>query len=192
MLELHDVIIKPLRHTLSLTVDDGRMACLSGPKGTGKTTVLRAVMGLLPIDGGHISIDGELLTPLSAPYFRRNMGYVSSLLRPIPGQDRVGDVLRLLYGLQANRQLNIEHEDAEDRLWDDLTPAEQYQELVKCVSRQERRLVLVDEPAAPLDWQTQQAVMDVMRQMTARGAALLVVSNEPTMMSLTNNVISLL
>ena len=67
MLELHDVIIKPLSHTLSLTVDDGRMTCLSGPKGTGKTTVLRAVMGLLPIDGGYISIDGELLTPLSAP-----------------------------------------------------------------------------------------------------------------------------
>ena len=117
MLELHDVIIKPLSHTLSLTVDDGRMTCLSGPKGTGKTTVLRAVMGLLPIDGGYISIDGELLTPLSAPYFRKSMGYVPSVLRPIPGQDRVGDVRRMLYGLAVNRQLKIE-ETEEDRLWD--------------------------------------------------------------------------
>jgi len=193
MLELHDVIIKPLRHTLSLTVEDGRMACLSGPKGTGKTTVLRAVMGGLPIDGGHISIDGELLTPLSAPYFRRNMGYVPSILRPIPGQDRVGDVRHLLFGLEANRQLAIEQDhEEEERLWDELTPAEQYLELVMCVSRQERRLLLIDEPAASLDWQTQQTVIDVMRRMAARGTALLVVSNEPMVKNLTNNVISLL
>ena len=47
-----------------------------GSQGKGKTTLLRALMGFLPIDEGHISIDGELLTPLSAPYFRRQMAYV--------------------------------------------------------------------------------------------------------------------
>ena len=190
MLELHDVIIKPLSHTLSLTVDDGRMTCLSGPKGTGKTTVLRAVMGLLPIDGGYISIDGELLTPLSAPYFRKSMGYVPSVLRPIPGQDRVGDVRRMLYGLAVNRQLKIE-EAEEDRLWDSLSRAEQYRELVSCVSRQGRQLVLVDEPPCSLDPDTQRIVLDWRRQMTAQGAAVLVVSNDPMVMSMTNHVISL-
>lgn len=76
MLELHGVTIGSLVRGLSLTLGDGEQACLLGAKGSGKTTLLRAVLGFLPIDGGHISIDGELLTPLSAPYFRRMTAYV--------------------------------------------------------------------------------------------------------------------
>ncbi len=80
MLELHNVSIGRLISSLSLTVEDGRLVCLTGAEGAGKTTLLRAVMGFLPIDEGHISIDGELLTPKSAPYFRRQMAYVPQLL----------------------------------------------------------------------------------------------------------------
>lgn len=76
MLELHNVTIGQQIRSLSLTVNDGQLVCLLGPQGSGKTTLLRAVLGLIPIDGGHISIDGELLTPKSAPYFRRQMAYV--------------------------------------------------------------------------------------------------------------------
>ena len=80
MLELHNVSIGQLISSLSLTVADGQLVCLTGAEGTGKTTLLRAIMGFLPIDGGHISIDGELLTPKSAPYFRRQMAYVPQRL----------------------------------------------------------------------------------------------------------------
>ena len=66
MLELHNVTIGQLIRELSLTVNEGRMVCVSGPQDSGKTTLLRAVLGFLPIDDGFISIDGELLTPLSA------------------------------------------------------------------------------------------------------------------------------
>ena len=85
MLELHNVTIGSLIQDLSLTVNDGQLVCLAGDDGVGKTTLLRAVMGFIPIDGGHISIDGELLTPQSAPYFRRQMAYVPQQLSlPVP------------------------------------------------------------------------------------------------------------
>ena len=73
MLELHNVTIEGLFTGLSATIADGQMV---GLQGRGKTTLLRAVVGLIPIDGGHICIDGEVLTPESAPYFRRYMAYV--------------------------------------------------------------------------------------------------------------------
>lgn len=76
MLELHNVTIEPHIHDLSLTVADGQLVCLAAEKGRGKTTLLRALLGFVAINGGHISIDGELLTPQSAPYFRRIMAYV--------------------------------------------------------------------------------------------------------------------
>lgn len=77
MLELHNVTIGKLIKELSVTIDDGQIV---GIQGRGKTTLLRAVVGLIPIDGGHICIDGEVLTPESAPYFRRYMAYVPQRL----------------------------------------------------------------------------------------------------------------
>ena len=80
MLELHNVTIGQQIHSLSLTVNDGQALSLKGAQGSGKTTLLRAVVGLIPVDEGHISIDGELLTPKSAPFFRRQMAYVPQRL----------------------------------------------------------------------------------------------------------------
>lgn len=190
MLELHDVIIKPCRQTISLTLNDGRLACISGPKGAGKTVVLRAVMGLQPIDGGHISIDGELLTPLSASYFRRMMAYVPSGLKLIPGQDRVSDVRKMLYGLSVNHHIH-DDEPRDSRLWTQLTPVQQYLELLRSVSRLHRRLVLVDEPETGLDDLTAYTFVECLHQMTAAGSSVLVVSNMLPAMNVTDYVIEL-
>ena len=189
MLELHNVILKPLRQSVSLTVSDGQLACICGPKGAGKTAVLRAVMGMLPIDGGHISIDGELLTPLSAPYFRKQMGYVPSRLVPLPGQDRVFDVQQQLLALGANRQLRLETED--DRPWQSLTVEERYLVLADCVVRQQRQLVLMDEPETLLSEEAAMEVVGLLRELSNAGAAVLMVSNQQTILNMTNNIIEL-
>ena len=89
MIELHDVTIGQLIKGLSATVGDGQTVCFSGAQGTGKTTLLRALLGFIPIDAGHISIDGELLTPQSAPYFRRFTAYVPQHLSVPDGYDKV-------------------------------------------------------------------------------------------------------
>lgn len=109
MLELHNVIIGQLINSLSLTVEDGQLVCLSGASGSGKTTLLRAVLGFLPVDGGHISIDGELLTPRSAPYFRRQTAYVPQHLSVPPGYDAgPTDYLSLLNkAVQSGKSLLI-------------------------------------------------------------------------------------
>ena len=80
ILELHNVTIGQQIRGLSATVDEGKVLSISGPKGSGKTTLLRAVLGFLPVDEGHISIDGELVTPMSAPWFRKQMAYVPQYL----------------------------------------------------------------------------------------------------------------
>ena len=59
MLELHNVTIGQQIHGLSATVSEGNVLSIMGSQGKGKTTLLRALMGFLPIDEGHISIDGD-------------------------------------------------------------------------------------------------------------------------------------
>ena len=46
-------------------------------------------MGFLPVDEGYISIDGELLTLRSAPWFRKQMAYVPQHLEVPEGYDKV-------------------------------------------------------------------------------------------------------
>ena len=97
MLELHNVTIGPQIRSLSMALSDGQLVNITGQKGSGKTTLLRALLGFIPVDGGHISIDGELLTPMSAPYFRRQMAYVPQHLTLPEGYHGVStDYLELL------------------------------------------------------------------------------------------------
>jgi len=44
---------------LSVRIPRGTTYCLLGPNGSGKTTFIRAVAGLLRLDGGYLSVLGE-------------------------------------------------------------------------------------------------------------------------------------
>ncbi len=43
--------------SLSLEVDQGEIVCLLGASGCGKTTLLKAIAGLLPLASGHMSLN---------------------------------------------------------------------------------------------------------------------------------------
>src|SRR5690242_8853737 len=65
---------------LSLTVRRGEFVALMGPSGTGKTTLLRAVLGLDPFDAGTIESDGAVRGPgadaAALLHLRRRVGMV--------------------------------------------------------------------------------------------------------------------
>ncbi|HTR01406.1 MAG TPA: ATP-binding cassette domain-containing protein, partial [Candidatus Acidoferrum sp.] len=51
---------------LSLDIATGSCTCLMGRNGVGKTTLLKCLMGLLPISGGDILLDGKSLAKVPA------------------------------------------------------------------------------------------------------------------------------
>ena len=67
-------------HTLwdvDLCLPPGVCTCLMGRNGTGKTTLLKSLMGLLPIKSGQIIYDGKKLNGLRTPQrVHRGIGYV--------------------------------------------------------------------------------------------------------------------
>jgi osmoprotectant transport system ATP-binding protein len=60
----------------TLHVPARRSLSLLGPSGCGKSTLLRLVLGLITPDAGRVLVDGEEVTPRSAPALRRRIGYV--------------------------------------------------------------------------------------------------------------------
>lgn len=161
MLEIKDASIKAgeqrLVSDLSLTVDDGEALCLVGDGGTGKSLLLRAVMGLWPLHEGFISVDGELLTPSSAPEFRRHMAYVPQ--RPAPMAEKVETLARLPYALAANKGIAF----SKDRLMEEwhklglapelytkrdaeLSTAQRQRILLATAATLGKAILLIDEP----------------------------------------------
>jgi urea transport system ATP-binding protein len=67
-------------HTLwdvSMAINKGSCACLSGRNGVGKTTLLKCIMGLLPTTNGTIHFDGKDISKRSAEArARAGIGYV--------------------------------------------------------------------------------------------------------------------
>lgn len=75
----------PVLRDVALEVPAGKMAGLIGRNGAGKTTVMRAIMGLLPFKATRITADGENIQAL-APYdlARRGISYMPEDRRLIP------------------------------------------------------------------------------------------------------------
>jgi urea transport system ATP-binding protein len=92
-------------HTLwdvSLTVPTGSCTCLMGRNGMGKTTLLKSIMGLVPLSSGSIDYDGTDLTKLPAEARARiGVGFVPQG-REIFSQLTVEENLRV--GLSARRE----------------------------------------------------------------------------------------
>ena len=62
---------------VSLTAEPGKVTCLMGRNGVGKTSLLKAIVGQHPVSGGRIVWEGETLGPLRAyERARRGIAYV--------------------------------------------------------------------------------------------------------------------
>src|SRR5687767_12841592 len=59
---------------ISLEIETGELFVLLGASGSGKSTMLRMIAGLIPLDGGRIELDGRDVTHLQPQV--RNTGFV--------------------------------------------------------------------------------------------------------------------
>lgn len=65
-----------LLQNLSLTIKRNASVAFVGSTGSGKTTIVDILLGLLPPDGGHLSVDGQTLDKDNLRNWQANLGYV--------------------------------------------------------------------------------------------------------------------
>jgi lipopolysaccharide export system ATP-binding protein len=86
-------------HDVSLDVASGEVVGLLGPNGAGKTTSFYMIVGLVPSEGGDISLDGDSISQL--PIHRRaerGLSYLpqeASVFRKLSVEDNIRAVLEL-------------------------------------------------------------------------------------------------
>jgi urea transport system ATP-binding protein len=153
-LDLHYGAAQALRG-VSLEVAPGSITCVLGRNGVGKSSLLRAVMGLQPVSGGSISLDGKPVSRL-APHQRvkAGLGYVPqgreifplltveenlrTGLTVLPRSERRidGDVLRLFPVLK----------DMLSRRGGDLSGGQQQQLAIARALMTQPKILVLDEP----------------------------------------------
>lgn len=89
LLELRDVEVSygsvRATHGISLTVEEGDTLALVGSNGAGKSSTLKAIMGMAPVSGGVVRIDGVEIKGLApSQIVRRGVGYCPEGRRVFP------------------------------------------------------------------------------------------------------------
>jgi alpha-D-ribose 1-methylphosphonate 5-triphosphate synthase subunit PhnL len=180
----------------NLSVHPGECVVLDGPSGMGKSTLLKMIYANYRCTAGRISIHlpGRLpievttASPHELVRLRKDsIGYVSQFLRVIPRVPALDVVAEPLLDDAADdpQTLALAREEAgrwltrlriPERLWH-LPPAtfsggEQQRINIARSMIKPRPLLLLDEPTASLDVDNAQTVIELIREASARGAAI--------------------
>jgi len=167
-------------HDATLSVDGGEVVALIGRNGAGKSSLLRAVMGLMPRVTGDIEIDGSSIVRLPAYVrARRGLGYVPEdrriftdlsvrenleiALRPQPGGFDVAELLRIFPNLA----------EMLERPASQMSGGEQQMLAVARTLAANPRIVLLDEPSEGIAPLVVARMKDAVRAMRERGVATL-------------------
>ena len=179
-------------HHLSATLQGGHLVALVGPNGVGKTTLLRAVAGLIP-SSGAIRVNGVALSDLSLKERAKQFGYLPQG-HVVHWPLRVRDVVALgRYPHGATDPARLSDNDAAavgraikaadvtslaERRVTELSGGERSRVALARVLAVEAPVVLADEPTASLDPRYQLDIMNVLRSVANSGALVIVVTHD--------------
>ena len=171
----------------------GEVTVLLGRNGVGKTTLLKSLMGLVPIKSGHIEFDGQRIERRT-PYerARAGIGFVPQgreIFSRLTVQDNLA--MGLAYrpaGTPIPRELFELFpilEQMRGRRGGDLSGGQQQQLAIARALAPGPRLLVLDEPTEGLDAVTEARVLERLAARLARtGQGLILVSHRPAPLAL--------
>lgn len=170
---------------LSVKIPRGTTYCLLGPNGSGKTTFIRAVAGLLRLDGGDLGVLGEPVSNVRRVYPR--IGYMTQhkALYPDLTLRENMEFYAGLYGIDGIRMAEriselldmVDLAEHSDRITGDLSGG-MYQRLsLACTLIHEPDLLLLDEPTVGIDPILREAFWRFFDDLAEKGATILITTH---------------
>lgn len=93
--------------SVNVVLERGRSIMLIGPNGSGKTTFIKCLLGLVIPDEGWITLDGEDL--LADPSLRARIGYMPQIGR-FPDHLKVGRIIDMMKGIRRGTHSRLDEE----------------------------------------------------------------------------------
>ncbi len=172
-----------------MILEKGETACIVGQSGCGKTSLLNAVMGFVPLYEGTIKVGGTLLDKSTIDLVRRQIAWIpQELALPF---EWVKEMVSLPFELKVNRsvpfseerlfmcfdELGLEHELYFKRV-NEVSGGQRQRIMLAVAALLNKPLIVIDEPTSALDTGSTDKVLAFFRRQAEKGAAVLAVSHD--------------
>jgi polar amino acid transport system ATP-binding protein len=186
---------------VTLEVSSGEVMCIIGPSGSGKSTFLRCINHLEKIDGGRLSVDGELvgyrqqgdklyeLREREVAAKRAEIGMVFQQFNLFPHMTAVQNIVEAPVRVQKEDRAEalVRAQDLLEQVGladkgnsypRQLSGGQQQRVAIARALAMRPKLMLFDEPTSALDPELVGDVLDVMRKLAREGMTMVVVTHE--------------
>ena len=170
-----------------MKLEKGETACIVGQSGCGKTSLLNAVMGFVPLYEGTIKVGGTLLDKSTIDLVRRQIAWIpQELALPF---EWVKEMVSLPFELKVNRSVpfseerlfmcfdGLEHELYFKRV-NEVSGGQRQRIMLAVAALLNKPLIVIDEPTSALDTGSTDKVLAFFRRQAEKGAAVLAVSHD--------------
>lgn len=178
---------------LDFSVKSGDVLCILGPNGVGKTTLFKTMLGLLPAISGRVTVDGESILPWPPRKKAQVIGFVpQSHIPPFPYTVQqvvvMGRTAHLgMFSAPGERDYELADQVLDElgaahlsgKVYTRISGGERQMALIARALMQSPRILLMDEPAANLDFANQAMVLETVRTLAERGIIVIMTTHTP-------------
>lgn len=184
---------KNIFEDINFSVTPGDIFCILGANGTGKTTLIKCLTGLMKPNSGEIMIDGQDMNSFSRADLAKKIGYIPQihnstfpftvldvvLMGRSPHLDMFESPSDKDYeiALKALESLNISY--MKDKPYTEISGGEQQLVFIARVLAQEPNILILDEPTSHLDFGNQIRTLNIIQKLSSEGLAVIMSSHFP-------------
>ncbi len=186
---------------VSLEVSSGRLLAVRGPSGSGKSSLLTVLGGLVAPSGGTVKLDGACVSPSGGVSLRRRFGFVLQgygLVAALTARENVAVVLQAARVARAQVHSRVDGVLGQvrlaavaDHLVEDLSGGQQQRVAVARALVTASDVLLADEPTAELDADNRGLVVSLLVERARSGAAVVIASHDPDVIAACDDVLDL-
>ncbi len=204
MLEIKNPLLKKngktvLVPSMSFSIVPGEILCVSGENALSNTLLLKVLLGMQQLDGGFVTMDGDIIDGASVSFFRKMMAYVPHDVE-IPYHS-IAEITECICNLKVNKEKEFTMEmlfeewqklGLQQGTWEaeiSALPAATIQlamlsiaKILKCP------YVLIDEIR---DIAEPALMANYLREMASDGVAIIVVSNNPVIRQISHKSLNM-
>ncbi|WP_054816528.1 thiol reductant ABC exporter subunit CydD [Nocardia arizonensis] len=188
---------------LSAVLRPGAVTVLAGPNGSGKSTALQAILGLVKPDSGSVTVNGVDVRELDSEVWWSRVAWLPQRPVVVPGTLRENLELFGAAGVRDGLEAACAATGFDTVLarlpdrWDTvvgmgglgLSLGQRQRLALTRVLAADRPVLLLDEPTAHLDPDSEATVLTALRTRAARGATVIVVGHRPTVIAAADHIV---
>jgi PrtD family type I secretion system ABC transporter len=186
----------PLIKKVRFALDAGESLGIIGPSASGKTTLIRLLLGIWKPQGGVVRLDGADIAQWDRDALGAHVGYLPQDVELFAGavaeniarlgavdSRKVVDAARLAHAHDMILRLPQGYETQIGDAGNVLSGGQRQRIALARALYGDPRLVVLDEPNASLDAEGERALADALAELKTRGTTVVLVGHRPAMMS---------